>query len=218
MVGILETDCRSVKLSIVATQAERRASTRGRIVQAARDLFVSRGYSGTSISDVLTAAGVSRGALYHHFDSKEDVFAAVFVATSSDAVRAASGGVASTASPLDALVHACLTWLRVSTEPGVARILFEDGPTALGWQRCRTLEEATSLGVMRRALLTAVDSGEIEATSVDIAARLINAVLAEAALEICSSPTQRVRRDSAALVRAMIEGLAVGRLGADSDA
>lgn len=195
----------------MVSQAERRASTRGRIVHAARDLFVRRGYSGTSIRDVLAGAGVSRGALYHHFDSKEDVFAAVFVATSSDAVRAASDHVAADSTPLEALVEACTTWLSVSTAPGVARILFEEGPTALGWERCRTLEEATSLGVMRRAVAAAVDSGEIEVASLDIAARLINAVLAEAALKIASSPTPGTRDDAAAVVRAMINGMAVAR-------
>jgi AcrR family transcriptional regulator len=194
----------------VATQTERSSQTRNAIVGSARQLFVAHGYAATSVSDILDACGVSRGALYHHFPSKEDIFAVVFSEVSFDTIRRAGKRVKNSATPLSALVTACLGWVDIATEPAVARVLFQDGPIALGWERCRTIEESTSLFVMRRSLQAAVDSGEIRVGSVDVAARLINGLLAEAALELVRTAGQRnQKREVAAAVTAMIHGLAV---------
>jgi AcrR family transcriptional regulator len=194
----------------VATQAERSSQTRNAIIGSARKLFVAQGYAATSVSDILDACGVSRGALYHHFPSKEDIFAVVFSEVSFDAIRRAGKRVNSSATPLTALVTGCLAWVDIATEPTVARVLFQDGPLALGWERCRTLEDSTSLFVMRRSIQAALDSGEIQVGSVDIAARLINGLLAEAALELTRTAGQRnQKREVTAAVTAMIHGLAV---------
>lgn len=201
----------------MATQAERREHTRALVLDAARDLFGAHGYAATSIGDILDRAAVSRGALYHHFASKDEVFAAVFVAASNDVIRrsvsAASVGPsdASLESPprsrLDSLVDACLAWLEEVKKPDVSQILLLDGPAVLGWQRARTLEEATSLGVVRRGLTAAQDAGEIAVGSIDLAARLVNAVVAEAALDF-QSARHGAARDADELVGAMIRGLA----------
>lgn len=194
----------------MATQAERRATTRARIIESATGLFIERGYHDTSIADILEVAAVSRGALYHHFGSKEDVFAAVFVSRSTDAVRRASQSVSVASSPLERLVEACTAWLDVVADPAFGRILLDEGPAALGWQRCRTLEESTSLGAMRRGVAAAVDSGEIRISSVAVTARLINAIVAEAALGM-SADTDGERSDAAVVsVTEMIRGLGVG--------
>ncbi len=191
----------------MATQSERRASTRAAIIDAAAALFGSKGYNGTSLSAVQSGAGVSRGALYHHFSSKQDVLATVFVRTSAAAIRRSAKRVPSTATPFEALTAGCLGWLTVTSEPEIAQILLVDGPTALGWERCRTLEEATSLGVMRSAIAAAADSGEIEVASVDLTARLINALLAEAALTLQRSPTRTAKRHAKTTITAMLNGL-----------
>lgn len=191
------------------TQAERRAATRSAIVDAASERFGREGYAATSVDDILADAGVSKGALYHHFASKEDLFAVVFVATSTTAIRRAGDNVGDGAAPLDALINGCLGWLEVVADPVIGRILLVDGPSALGWDRARTLEEATSLGVVRRGLARAVEAGDLNLHSIDVAARLINACLAEAALStVVGSPGAGEDADAvAATVRQMIEGL-----------
>lgn len=171
-------------------------------------MFVRRGYGATSVADILESADVSRGAMYHHFSSKQDVFAAVFVQTSTTAIRRSAAQVPADATPLQALVAACLAWLTVATEPSVAQILFVDGPVALGWERCRSLEEAASLGVMRAGIAAAVDSGEIDVSSIDLVARLLNALLAEAALSLQSTTSPSCREEAAEAITAMIGGLA----------
>jgi AcrR family transcriptional regulator len=190
----------------VPTQSERRATTRGAIVEAATTLFTERSFDDTSVADILELAGVSRGALYHHFAAKEDVFAAVFVATSSAAIRQAGVRIRMDMSPLDALLAGCLGWLDAVKHPAVHRILFVDGPSALGWDRARKLEDATSLGLMRVAVKRAADAGEIEVPSVDLTARLLNGLLAEAALTLQDASAQR-RRDVRALIIALVKGL-----------
>ncbi len=188
------------------TQSERRDATRGAIVEAARVLFAERGFEQTSVADILELAGISRGALYHHFAAKSDVFAAVFVITSSAAIRQAARQVPLEATPVDALVAGCLGWLDAVKDPAIHRILFVDGPSALGWERARTLEEATSLGVMRAAMTRAVEAGEIAVPSVDVSARLLNGLLAEAAMTLRGASAAR-RRDVRAVVAAMVKGL-----------
>ena len=170
-------------------------------------MFASRGYEATAVSDVLDAARVSRGALYHHFASKEDVFAAVFVQTSADAIRRAGAKVRRDTSARQALIDGCLGWLDVVDDPLVRQILLVDGPVALGWERARLLEEATSLGAVRAAITQAVSSGELEVASIDLAARFINAMLTEAALSF--GPRERAKRQRAGeLLAAIINGLA----------
>jgi AcrR family transcriptional regulator len=190
----------------VATQAERRENTRAVILDAARVHFVGSGYAHTSVSEILHSAGVSRGAMYHHFASKKDLFAAVFVQTSSQAIRDAAEHISRDATPFQALVEGCLGWLDVVSEPAISRLLFTDGPLALGWERCRTLEEATSLGVVRSAITAAATAGQMHVHSVDMTARLINALLAEAALAQSTSDSAN-REKTAADITAMITGL-----------
>jgi AcrR family transcriptional regulator len=190
----------------VATQQERRSNTRSAILTSARTCFLAFGYDHTSVSQILEVAGVSRGAMYHHFASKQDVFAAVFMQTSADAVRQAAARASAKQSPLDALIAGCLAWLEVVSEPAITSILLVDGPNALGWERCRSLEEATSLGVMRASITAAVENGEMTVPSIDTTARLLNAVLAEAALNQRTTDS-RARADSAALIESMIRGL-----------
>jgi AcrR family transcriptional regulator len=191
----------------MATQADRSASTRGAIVNSARQLFTEHGYVATSITDILEATGLSRGALYHHFASKEDIFAVVFLETSSDAIRLAGKRAKPTETPLAALIAGCLAWIDIATEPAVARVLFEDGPLALGWERCRTLEEATSLRSMRRSIQAAIDSGEVEVQSADVVARLINGLLSEAVLDLIRSGGRTRKREVSIVITTMINGL-----------
>lgn len=193
----------------MATQAERTAATRGRILDAARALFADRGYDDTTVGDLLDAAGISKGALYHHFDSKDAVAETLFAEVSHDAILAASRHGAETDDPLDALVDAGLRWIDEVSEPSVAAVMFVLGPTALGWERCREIENANSLRVLRLGLGRAVDAGRFPAAHVDVAAHTINAVLAELAWLTVRPDEARVDRpDVAAVVRATVHALA----------
>ena len=191
----------------MASQAERRAATRARVLDASEALFAAHGYEATSTDAILEACEISRGALYHHFATKQAVFEAVFQRVSDAAIERAIRDAPQSSSPLETLVQACLRWLKEVRKPAVAAIVIEQGPQVLGWKRARDLEARTSLGLMIRGIERAESAGEVEVESVELAARFLNAVLAEAAL---ASVHRRPRLSNAAIersIRQVIEGL-----------
>lgn len=164
------------------TQSERRAATRQRLVVAARECFVADGYDDVSTERIRRAAGVSRGAMYHHFASKRDLFEAVFLQVSDETIRLAIQHGGGGASPRDQLADTCLAWLREVRRPEAAIILLELAPQVLGWQRARDLEATTSLSLIIAALERGTAPAQIDAGSIELTAHLLNAVLTEAAL------------------------------------
>ena len=192
----------------MATQAERRAETRGRILAAATSRFAAAGYEATSTEAILADAGVSRGALYHHFGSKQELFEAVFVSVSDETIARALDAAGAEASPLEELIRGCLGWIRAVRRPPAAAIVLTEGPRVLGWKRARDLEARTSLGLMVRSLERAIAAGEVRVPSVTLAARYINAALAEAALASLHGERTPLAEVEASL-RQLIGGLAI---------
>lgn len=166
----------------MATNKERREVTRSNIVAAARECFTRDGYENTHTDNILELAGISRGAMYHHFPSKRDVFEAVYISLVEESIDHALRAATDSDSPLDELIASCNAWLRLVRKPEVATILIEQGPQVLGWKRARDIEAKSSLAPMRQAIERACSANEIDVPSVEIAARLVNALLAEMAL------------------------------------
>lgn len=196
------------------SQFERRSATRQRLLQAALTCFVADGYEQASTERIRELAGVSRGAMYHHFPTKRALFEAVFTQVSGDAIRRAlrvgrSGRAAR--SPLEDLVHACLAWLREVRHPPTAAIVVDQGPRVLGWRRAMELESETSLALLTSALAGAAQAGEIAVASVPLTARLLNAMLAEAALAAAGKGPAVSMTDLEHALRQFIGGLAPHR-------
>lgn len=189
----------------MATQAERRAATRGRLVAAGTLLFSTKGYDATTTAEILAEAGVSRGAMYHHFETKAEVFEAVFTDVSDRAIHRSTAGREHGDSPFEDLIVACLAWLDEVRAPEVATILLDQGPQVLGWERARELESRTSLALMKAALTRAAAAGEIEVRSVELTARLLNAVLAEAALAALHGDIDLTAADQEIEIRHLFE-------------
>jgi AcrR family transcriptional regulator len=126
----------------VPTQAERTEATRGRLIATARRLFAEKGFAATSTEEILGEAGVSRGALYHHFPSKTDLFQASFEAVE-DELTAGVLQVATDSGetdPMRVLEVGFAAFLDQCTNPEVQRIVMLDGPTVLGWDRWHELD------------------------------------------------------------------------------
>lgn len=167
---------------MLARQAERRDRTRALLIEAATNCFETLGYGGTSLENVLNAAGVSKGALYHHFASKADLLEAVFGQVSQNALAWAAAASAVANSPHEALSRALKTWLRVVLEPRPRRILLEIGPSILGFAKARKIELAQSEAGMHALIERAVATGQADCADVGLAARLLNAAVTELAL------------------------------------
>lgn len=167
----------------------------------ARRLFVEHGYRHTSMTMILNAAGLSKGALYHHFASKEDMFAAIFEDVSRRAIERAVAKTGKRASPLETLSAVVHAWLAELRDPETAAILLEQGPQVLGWRRAKQIEDANSLGAMTRSLERAVESGEIAVQCPHVAARMLNALLAEAAFISLDREDSRIVEAEAMIAR-----------------
>lgn len=164
---------------------EKGTATRERLIEAGRDLFGAHGYDGTSIQLVLTRAGIARGALYHHFESKEALFDAVLERITAEvAGQAADAARAAGDDPVDQLRAASNTWLEVALDPAIQRITLLDAPVVVGWSRWRELDEQHTLGGLKATLQRIADSGRLPAESVDVLAHMVLAAVAEAALLI----------------------------------
>src|SRR3712207_3773527 len=141
------------------TQSERTEATRGALVGAARELFGARGYTAVGTEEIVAAAGVTRGALYHHFRDKRDLFRAVFVAQEQaflEQVGQRVLGVDGAYAQLAAALEACLDGVG---DPQTARITFLDGPSVLGYEEWRSIVEEFSRGLITAMLGNAMESG-----------------------------------------------------------
>lgn len=145
----------------MATNPERSALTRARLLGVARTLFAQHGYASASTEAILAGAGVQRGALYHHFSDKAALFEAVCVQLVEEALPSVEGATARARGALDALVRGSIAWIDFVTRDDVRRILLVDGPTVLGWQRWQQLDDRLSVNALRGALRDAMASGEL---------------------------------------------------------
>jgi AcrR family transcriptional regulator len=187
---------------------ERGRATRERLLAAGRELFGERGYEGTSIEAILRGAGVARGALYHHFATKEELFDAVLerlTAEMADNVTEAARGAEDSVASLRA---GCAAWLEMALDPALQRIGLIDAPAVVGWTRWRELDERYSLGALRANLLLIADEGRLPADQVDLFAHMVIASVTEAALMIArSEDPQAALGPARAAVDALLDGL-----------
>jgi AcrR family transcriptional regulator len=188
-------------------QADRTAATRAALVAAARALFAEHGFAEVGTERVAQAAGVTRGALYHQFADKTDLFAAVLEAVEVDltarlieVVDAAAGG-----DPLDLLIAGADAWLDASTEPEVRRIVLLDGPSVLGWERWREVGMRHGFGLVSGLLGELIEAGAVPVQPIGPLAHVLIGALDEASLYVAlaDDPAQ-ARRDVGVVLRRMV--------------
>jgi len=175
----------------------RGAATRERLLAAARRLFGERGYEATSIESVLEASGVARGALYHHFQSKAELFDAVLVDVLLEIAERSAAAAVGSKDPLEGLRAGSHAWLAMALDPAIQRIALLDPTTAVGWARWREQDQAHSLGGLRATLLRLADEGRVPPGQAELLAHVLLATLNEAALFVAFAEDQRAAADTA---------------------
>jgi AcrR family transcriptional regulator len=187
---------------------ERGRATRDRLIAAARDLFGERGYEGTSIEAVLDSAGVARGALYHHFATKEALFDAVLDEVVAEIAAAVADAARSAPDPVASLQAGCGAWLRMALDPAVQRIALLDPPAIVGWSRWREIDEQHTLGGLRANFQLIAAAGRLPAGNVDVLAHMVLAAVNEAALMIArADDPERALVEGQAAVEMLLDGL-----------
>jgi AcrR family transcriptional regulator len=186
-------------------------ATRAALLEEATALFATRGYAGTSLEDVASASQVTRGAVYHHFASKQALFEAVLdlqeVRVTADVIAAAS-----TAGPWDGAMLALDAYLTHCCDPVYGRLVWVEGPAALGWHRWRECEKDHAYGLVERFIRDLVDAGYLHGTAFDSLVRFSFWMLGGAGLAVAEAPPEdkpRVRDEWRYLIGQSMSSLRV---------
>lgn len=193
------------------SNADRRQATREALVRAGRELFVRTGYAATGTPEIVAAAQVTRGALYHHFEDKADLFEAIIRQDATEVAEAIGRRTEGVGDALEALHIGTEAFLDAMAEPGRTRLLLIEGPAVLGTEKMKRIDReisgATLVDGLAEAVGRAVD-GRLEAQ-----ASLLAAAFDRAALEISQGGDREIYR---ALLRSMSSD-AVRALRAEAD-
>jgi AcrR family transcriptional regulator len=195
------------------TQAQRSAATRDALVVAARRLFAAEGFGGVGTEAIVRAAGLTRGAMYHQFADKGELFAAVFEAVEAEATQRVAQAVVAGGStdPIEAMKLSAHTWLDVCADPEVHRIVLLEAPAVLGWERWRELGLRYGLGLVRGLLEHAMSVGRIRPQPVTPLAHVLIGALDEAAMYVArAAEPEQARAEVAAVIDDLVAALAVG--------
>jgi AcrR family transcriptional regulator len=171
----------------MTSQPERRATTIASIISAARELFTASGFAATSIDDIARRAGVAKGAVYHHFKSKEQIFQRVFEQMTGALAAEVATSSATGKSTLDRFERGTLKYLTSIASNKFRQVLLIDGPAVLGWEKWREIDARYFGGAMKAPMKKMPHAREMAAIG-----HLIAGALSEAAL-VCATSDHRVR-------------------------
>jgi AcrR family transcriptional regulator len=163
-------------------------------VTTARRLFAERGYADVSSTEIVAAAGLSRGALYHHYADKKDLLRAVFVEIESELsteIQGAAAALGDQAELAMAITAGLDAYLSACERPEVVRIVLTDAPAVLGWQAWREIEAEHGLGLISTMLEEAMAAGLVARQPVRVLAQLLMSALIEAALLVAAAGEDR---------------------------
>lgn len=192
------------------TQAQRTAATINALLDAARVLFAEHGYEDTSLDAVAARAKVTKGAVYHHFEGKRQLFEAVFRREIESMVPALVAAYSKKKDPWDAFEAACRAFLERCLDPAVQRIVLLDAPAAIGWEGMRRLE-APLLELMEVAISRAVEAGRIAARPPEPLAHFLFGAICEMAMIVArADKPAAAQRQAFAEISRVLAGLALG--------
>lgn len=193
------------------TQAERTEATREALIAAARDLFTERGYEHVATEEIVRAAGVTRGALYHHFGDKASLLEAVYGRIEAESTERVARIVLGSEleSPLEAMKAGIGAFLEECAKPELRQIALHDAPAVLGWERWREIGAANGLGLIEASLGAAIEAGEIRELPVSPTAHLLMGALDEAAMVLARDERPEARVEVTEVLVTLLEGFAV---------
>lgn len=188
----------------------RSEATRRRLVTAARALFGARGFAEVGTEEIVRVAGVTRGALYHQFRDKADLFAAVAEEVEAEIAGRIAGaaGAEAAADPVGALRSGARLFLDACAAPEVERIILLDAPAVLGWQAWRDLAGRYGLGLVQFGLQSAIEAGAIVPQPVAPLAHVLIGALNESALYVARAEDPAAAREQCvAIIDRILHGL-----------
>jgi AcrR family transcriptional regulator len=187
------------------TKAEQAGATKEKLERVAKRLFAARGFADVSAEEIVARAGVTRGALYHHYGGKAGLFEAVLDSVMRELHARLLKEGARLTDPVLALEHGVDVFLRACSEPATQRILLIDGPAVLGWTAWREMDGRYGLGLLKRGIKRGVASGRLRRLDSDMLAHVLLGAMTEAAMVVARSSDPATERKSAhAAIASMI--------------
>ncbi len=181
---------------MAGVREQQRERTRAVLLEVSRRLFAARGYAAVGLADLVSEAGVTKGALYHHFEGgKTDLFRAVVEQVHEEIGTTVAAAADAESDPWDQLTAGCRAFLVAATDPAVRRILLIDGPAVLGWREWRAIDDAQSASHLAESLELLVETGVIRPQPVVPLARLLSGAMNEAALWLAETDDPRALDD-----------------------
>jgi AcrR family transcriptional regulator len=185
-------------------------ATRAALVASARALFAERGYAAVGTEEIVARAGVTRGALYHHFGDKKDLMRAVLHDLARELAEASATAALKETDQWRQILAAVDAFLDACTDPAVQRIMMTDAPSVLGWDEWREIDTQYGLGLVKASLENAMETGLIARQPVDPLAHLLVGALDEAAMYISRArDSKAARRETGESIERMLNGLRV---------
>lgn len=191
-------------------KAQRSEVTRAALVSVARKLFAKHGYAGVGTEEIVGRAGVTRGALYHHFRGKEDLLRAVLHDLARELAEKSAAAALAETDQWEQILAAVDAFLDACTDPAVQQIMMTDAPSVLGWDEWREIDSQYGLGLVKASLENAMETGLIARQPVDPLAHLVVGALDEAAMYIARAADSAVARtEMGGSIERMLAGLRI---------
>jgi AcrR family transcriptional regulator len=184
------------------------ASTKHALVDVARALFTQQGYAGTSLDEIVAGARVTKGALYHHFTGKQALFEAVFDQVEEEATAQIRAAVHDHADPWAMAQSGLRSFLAVVRQPGYRRIVVQEGPVVLGYERFREQEQRSTYGIVAEIVTSVLSSYDLEPSMVDTFSRVFFGAMSAAGAAVSSAEnTARASAEVEAAIGFILDGL-----------
>jgi AcrR family transcriptional regulator len=188
------------------TKVQQSEATKRTLERVGRELFATRGFAGVSAEQLVARAKVTRGALYHHYDGKPGLFAAIVEGEMRKLHGRLVTEAARSSEPIARLERGVDAFLRACAEPDTQRILLIDAPAVLGWPAWREMDAKYGLGLLKRGLSAAMAAGEISRQDPDVLAHVLLGAMTEAAMLVARSKRpEETKRAAGRAIVSMIE-------------
>ena len=196
------------KVPRTSRRQEYSASTKRALVDVASELFTERGYAGTSLDEIVSGARVTKGALYHHFSGKQALFEAVFETVEAEATAAIRKAVRDHDDPWEKALSGLRAFLDVVQQPGYRRIVIQEGPAILGYERFREQEERSTFGIVQEIVSSVLESYDLEPSMVETFSRIFFGAMSAAGTAVSSADdSERASAEVEAAIAFILGGL-----------
>lgn len=198
------------KVSGTSRRQEYSATTKRALVEVATDLFTEQGYAGTSLDEIVAGARVTKGALYHHFSGKQALFEAVFEAVEEDASKSIRKAVRDNSDPWEKALGGLRAFLAVVQEPGYRRVVIQEGPAVLGYERFREQEERSTFSIVQDIVSSVLATYELEQSMVETFSRVFFGAMSAAGSAVSTAEdTAKASAEVEAAIAFILAGLRV---------